>query len=360
MVERRSQVDARSDAGWDTLTRAVRDSTLSIGLLQLPTRRFLAMSGPAASLLGLQDVDLSEVDVASLSKEPDATRRALDLVAEGVLDGYQTRRKLQARDQSTVDSYISVRVIARNDEREHGLVFVDDQDRESASRSEAEATEAGSRYGRETVLMVGIVDSSQRIENVSSEVHPVTGWRMADVNLHPLLDLVHPADVAKVLTAFEAASVEGAQPAVIIRARDGGGGWQPMRLVVARFGDGTGRFGFALGPIEERAPAITSLDRVAELEQRLQRIAREVEAAGIIDGFSSLPDPESIPGLRDLTSRQWEILTRLLRGERVPTIARHMYLSQSTVRNHLATIFRKVGVHSQPELLERLRTSGNG
>jgi DNA-binding CsgD family transcriptional regulator len=35
-----------------------------------------------------------------------------------------------------------------------------------------------------------------------------------------------------------------------------------------------------------------------------------------------------------------------------------MYLSQSTVRNHLASIFRKVGVHSQPELLEYLRAKG--
>jgi DNA-binding NarL/FixJ family response regulator len=78
----------------------------------------------------------------------------------------------------------------------------------------------------------------------------------------------------------------------------------------------------------------------------------------VVAGFDGFPDPETLPALRDLTSRQWEIITRLLRGERVPTIASHMYLSQSTVRNHLASIFRKVGVHSQPELLEYLRAKG--
>lgn len=320
------------------------------------------MSRPAAALLGLQDSDLPEVDAAALSKEPEATRRALDLVAEGVLDGYQTRRKLRAHDESSLESYISVRVIARNDEREHGLAFVDDQRPGSDGDGSSEEDEHRplAPPGRATVLIVGIVDASQHIENVSSEVEPVAGWGSGDIDLHPLLDMVHPADVAKVLTAFEAARVDGTQPAVAIRARDGGGGWQPMRLVVARFGDGTGRFGFSLGPIDEQAPALTSLDRVIELERRLRGIAREVEAAGIIEGFARFPDPEKIPGLRDLTSRQWEIMTRLLRGERVPTIARQMYLSQSTVRNHLATIFRKVGVHSQPELLERLRTTSEG
>jgi hypothetical protein len=35
-------------------------------------------------------------------------------------------------------------------------------------------------------------------------------------------------------------------------------------------------------------------------------------------------------------------------------IASQLYVSQSTVRNHLATIFHKFGVHSQAELLELL------
>jgi EAL domain-containing protein (putative c-di-GMP-specific phosphodiesterase class I)/DNA-binding CsgD family transcriptional regulator len=56
----------------------------------------------------------------------------------------------------------------------------------------------------------------------------------------------------------------------------------------------------------------------------------------------------------ELPERQHEIVQRLLRGERVPTIARDLYLSQSTVRNHLCSIFRKFGVNSQEELLRLL------
>jgi DNA-binding CsgD family transcriptional regulator len=95
-------------------------------------------------------------------------------------------------------------------------------------------------------------------------------------------------------------------------------------------------------------------ERVSRLERQLHRIAQEVEAAGLITIVSALPEPSAVPGLADLSARQWEVVTRLLRGERVPTIARGMFLSASTVRNHLATIYRKVGVGSQAELLELL------
>ena len=55
--------------------------------------------------------------------------------------------------------------------------------------------------------------------------------------------------------------------------------------------------------------------------------------------------------------RQWEVLTRLLQGERVPRIAEELFLSQSTVRNHLADMFKKMGVHSQEELLDLFRAN---
>ena len=41
--------------------------------------------------------------------------------------------------------------------------------------------------------------------------------------------------------------------------------------------------------------------------------------------------------------------------QRVPDIARATFVSQSTVRNQLGTIYRKLGVHSQTELLALLR-----
>lgn len=96
-------------------------------------------------------------------------------------------------------------------------------------------------------------------------------------------------------------------------------------------------------------------ERVAELEMRLRRIAAEVRAARVLDDIAALPGPSDPTGLDDLTPRQSEVLNRLLQGQRVLSIASELYLNPSTVRNHLAAIFRKFGVHSQTELLEFFR-----
>jgi DNA-binding CsgD family transcriptional regulator len=96
-------------------------------------------------------------------------------------------------------------------------------------------------------------------------------------------------------------------------------------------------------------------ERVANLERRLWRIAREFEGADMFSAVANAPDPYTLPGVAELSPRQWEVLTRLLNGERVPRIAEELFLSQSTVRNHLADVFKKLGVHSQEELLDLFR-----
>jgi DNA-binding NarL/FixJ family response regulator len=56
-----------------------------------------------------------------------------------------------------------------------------------------------------------------------------------------------------------------------------------------------------------------------------------------------------------LTPRQWQVLQLLLQGARVAEISAKLRVTRSTVRNHLATIFQKCGVHSQSELIEFFR-----
>jgi DNA-binding NarL/FixJ family response regulator len=110
-------------------------------------------------------------------------------------------------------------------------------------------------------------------------------------------------------------------------------------------------------PARDDRSAPNAGDRVAELEGRLRRIAAELRAAGLMDDErQSLPVPRDIPHLVELSSRQREILVRLLNAQRVSLIAAELYVSPSTVRNHLTTIFTKFGVHSQAELLAVLRS----
>jgi PAS domain S-box-containing protein len=62
-----------------------------------------------------------------------------------------------------------------------------------------------------------------------------------------------------------------------------------------------------------------------------------------------------LPGLERLSRREYEVVKLLLHGDRVPVIARQLFVSQSTVRNHLSSVFRKLRVRSQQELIVLLR-----
>ena len=77
----------------------------------------------------------------------------------------------------------------------------------------------------------------------------------------------------------------------------------------------------------------------------------EAQASNDLD---TLPGLKHLPLGSELSVRQTEIVAKLIAGERIPEIASRMYLSPSTVRNHLAVIYRKFGVHSQAELLAAL------
>lgn len=128
-----------------------------------------------------------------------------------------------------------------------------------------------------------------------------------------------------------------------------------------------GPAGFVVKPFSERqllaavkvalrrGEGRTSRDRNA-----LERIANVLIEAGLHAASaktSSSVSRESLPDLSRLSSREWEVLRELLDHNRVPAIARKLHISPATVRNHLKSIFGKVGVHSQQELLARVVAS---
>jgi PAS domain S-box-containing protein len=78
--------------------------------------------------------------------------------------------------------------------------------------------------------------------------------------------------------------------------------------------------------------------------------------AAVGHGRAGQPDrDEPVPGLDRLSRREFEVVRLLLHGDRVPVIARQLFVSQSTVRNHLSSVFRKLRVRSQQELIVLLR-----
>ena len=95
--------------------------------------------------------------------------------------------------------------------------------------------------------------------------------------------------------------------------------------------------------------------RTRRLERAVHRIARDLEEAGIIGALRpALLAPGATDDLSNLSPREWDVLRRLIGNQRVATIARSLSISPHTVRNHLKSVFRKFGVRSQTELLERV------
>lgn len=214
------------------------------------------------------------------------------------------------------------------------------------------------RYlGREPLeVAVGTVDSDWRIRTISREAERLLGVQpnalvgtrldseMAQPDVHRLLEAKPRVDALhSVAVTVRWEQDDESREFTCFLARPAG-----MEDLV-----------FMLVP-DHTPPPPAGGSRTAELEHHLVKIAAEVEASGVLHRFFALPDPERMPELQRLSVRQWEIMSRLLQGERVPAIARDLFVSPSTVRNQLSTIFRRFGVHSQAELLGVLATRRAG
>lgn len=127
--------------------------------------------------------------------------------------------------------------------------------------------------------------------------------------------------------------------------RDGERGW--LRLRAAAYRDGKQR---VLGTVA----LCTDITSRKVLEQRLEDLAHA--GAALANRSTAGPgDDTGVPGLHRLSRRELEVVRKLLDGDRVPAIAEQLFVSQSTIRNHLSSVFRKLRVRSQQELIELMR-----
>lgn len=140
-----------------------------------------------------------------------------------------------------------------------------------------------------------------------------------------------------------------------------------------------GVLGFIVKPFQERQLLTTlKLARVrSEAERLLWRDSWHYSA--MADAFSRIADEIDITrrrlklekppqashaeafsaALMQLTAREREVLRLLMNNHRVAAIAHTLFISQHTVRNHLKSVYRKLGVGSQAALIERVRQTAN-
>jgi DNA-binding CsgD family transcriptional regulator len=272
-------------------------------------------------------------------------REALQALADGTIDFYRTYRPLSLARTHRAGVYVWSHAIDFG-QRRYALTQV------RATNEPTESPLVESLGYEPTKIAIGVMDGEGIVTSVSNDVDDVIGItadRLIGSELltrdqHDLWSRFHTAQPSHGGCSM-ALSYSPPSP-----LPDTG---RVRCLLVCLAGSAS--YCFILTQ-EPAAHIPTDQARTAELEQHLRRIAQEVQASGVIEGMGTIPDPARFPQLRTLNARQWDVLTRLLRGDRVGAIADEMFLSASAVRNHLSELFRRFDVHSQSELLALLRS----
>jgi PAS domain S-box-containing protein len=306
---------------------------------ELNSHTIVALNDEAARVFGAPAADLVGNDVLPHvdPRDRDAARAAYAAMAAKVIDGYQVQRRIVTPDGEERALSVSGRRVDDPDNL-YGLWLL-------VPTSEPPAVVGTLMMGAAAVVLA-VTDHDWQIEYMSADAE-LLGARGSELRGFPLLGLVHPSAAPAFLAAATQAITDQLAVTVVIRVRAGDGVWAERAcLIAAMCRHQPPRLGIVISAVRS-----TASDGEGRLDEHLRHVAVEARATRTLD---ALPVLSSLPPGRELSARQTEIVARLVAGERPPEIARSMFLSPSTVRNHLTAIYRKFGVHSQAQLLAAL------
>jgi DNA-binding CsgD family transcriptional regulator/PAS domain-containing protein len=340
----------------DAVNALVGSSDVPLAAVDLPSGRFLAVNPAMAGALGSTVGTLtgsSSLDWLS-PEDRHGAQLGFQALADGDLTGYQAIRRLA--NPKDPDQVFSVWVSTM--EVDGARVGLASAIPSVPQDNQFRALPPASNVPEPGNLALGTVDGNWRIDRISQDVTPMLGLTAEQCTGQPVLGIIHPSDMPAFLAAVEHARRGERAVRLTLRLDARSRQWTEVTVVLATI---------ALGDPPPLAFALIRYDAVADspgpedstremrLEAHMLRIADELHAAGLIPRLQQLPALTDEPRLSKLTSREWAILTRLLDGQRVSAIAADLYVSQSTVRNHLSSIYARLGVHSQVDLIRLIR-----
>jgi DNA-binding CsgD family transcriptional regulator len=318
-------------------------------LLEMPSQRVVASSLAASRLLDPRGATVLGRTLEEFTA--DSPTGSLDLFSQGRLDGVEAFRTLRRPDGAD----LRVRMWFRRFDHQPParfviVVIIADQ---------LLPLPPSSRKERRDAAVVGMADTGLVVERISSDAEALFGRPASALLGRSLISLVAEHDVPSCLSALEEASTSQAGVTLYLELRTAYTGDDASSSAI-----GCEVLILPLQPSPSCAfvllPTPVTMPRT-HLSTDLATILRRVgAAAGIADVARRLPNIKTgrdVPGLDRLTTREYDLLTRLLQGDRVPAIAVDLFLTQSTIRSHLASIFRKLDVTSQQKLLDLFRTA---
>lgn len=346
MAEEAARLRPRDDEGAADL---VRTNPLALVLLRLPDGQTLEVSDAFAGFIGKSRRQCLSMNVADYSDDPEGARVSLSLLAAGTIESYTRRVRLLRSAADPADSAVHVTVWFDHGPRRLALGMI------LPGSASVEEPDRPGGDGPPPIVVIGTLDDHWRIDRITTDGEGVFLQGPEELLGGSAFVGLHAEDVGILLMLAAHSASHAGRATGHVRVRGRAGGWLRARLTLQPLaGAGPPAFAFSLilegdsGP--SRPPEVRD-----DLTSLLERNRREIRAAGLAAWMAELPNALDIPELSALTSREYEIVLRLASGHRVSGIAKELFVSQSTVRNHLTSVYRKFGVHSQTGLLERLR-----
>jgi DNA-binding CsgD family transcriptional regulator len=239
------------------------------------------------------------------------------LVLEGHISGYEVVRHVQRDTDPPVTINALVRALDDGGPRRFLLVLCTFQEDEASPTVD----------GAETTPMLGTTNRHLLVDGVSGDCAAL-GYTPEALLGESLFTVIADSSVTAVLAAVARAVEHRGGESLTIDVRAASGRLSTRELLILPL-QPPPSIAFALVPVAGEGPRHA-----------------EYLAAHTAHAFGAE---------HELTTRERDIVERLLSGDRVPAIARSLFLSQSTVRNHLASAFAKLGVSSQQELIDLFR-----
>jgi DNA-binding CsgD family transcriptional regulator len=320
----------------------ISKSPLMALVVELPSERILAASEPAIELLSRVAQPVVGRTVTQFTT--DAGSGAADLMLAGRVTGYQTTRTLP-----TDDGDVVLQAWVRGIAGEHSPYAIEVL---WPGHGQSDTLLPGLE-GEEIPVAVGSSDADLVVDRICEDISALTQRPAEEALGRSLLRLVVPEDTAALMFGVAEAlrSGTGASVRVRVARADGAPVWCQILLTPL------------LPPPSLAFTIVPDRDgqelpgEAGAAERALWRLGSGMEASAISRDLAGAL-PGRVSQLQRLTTRELDVVGRLMAGDRVPAIASSLFLSQSTVRNHLSAVFKKLNVGSQQELLDLLRDPG--
>ncbi|MGO3290934.1 MULTISPECIES: response regulator [unclassified Brachybacterium] len=158
-----------------------------------------------------------------------------------------------------------------------------------------------------------------------------------------LLDVQMPAGVT---AEGEEGPADGIEVAEALRGSDGA----PRIIVLTTFG----RAGYLRRTMEAGAHGFMVKD--TRVEQLVDAVRRVDQGLRVVD--PELAAQSLAVGASPLTAKETEVLQAVAAGGTTASIARSLFLSEGTVRNHLSAVIGKLGITNRAEAVRTASDNG--